>query len=130
MSEIKLTEDQQFEKDRMEARHLNQIVQDKIPKMKEALENQKGYHEDAVKSIEDLLEALENKNHIGNSLPLEYMDLSDTTLWELIHDWTSLSEHEDSTRGDQNENMISETNTIKDFYISLNNFKESYGKTH
>ncbi len=119
-------------KHELEARKLAEEISDETPEIKKIVTELNEYHKDAVRDGEELLTTLENKNHNGNSLPLEYLDIESTEINNYIRDWSNVTSDEYGSlerQGNQNQVIISHLSKLKQFHNKLIEYDRLMGET-
>jgi len=116
------------EKHRAIANRLNVEIQGELPMIIQTVENLKGFHEDAVRDADDLIRSLRNKNHTGSdTLPLEYMDLTNTEIDNFIRDWSNVGHSGEQFNREQNQAIAKDLEDLRNFQNKVENYHHSHG---
>ncbi len=106
---------------------LGSEINEELPAIIQSVENLKSFHESAIDDADDLIRSLENKNHDGHTLPLEYMDLSNTEIDNFIRDWSNVGHSGEEFSHNQNESMVRDLAELRNFQNKLEQYHESHG---
>ncbi len=116
------------EKHRAIANRLNVEIQGELPMIIQTVENLKGFHEDAVRDADDLIRSLRNKNHTGSdTLPLEYMDLTNTEIDNFIRDWSNVGHSGEQFNREQNQAIAKDLEDLRNFQNKVEKYHHSHG---